>query len=321
MYPDKVGRVVIDGVYDAYSYRTARWDTNLVDTDAVVGAFYIYCHQAGPEKCPIYADSVEKIRDKVKTIRERIEREPIPIPFAPNGPTMLTKTVLDAAMFGATYLPVRFFPTLADIIAAAESNNQSALATLSPLFGSTFQCQCKEPQQWPAEDEALYAIACGDSEIEYDFESYKRSIEKLQALSQFAAPIWGNLYLKCTEWKIQSKWKYMGPLEPSKESNPLLILSQRYDPVCPLRDAQAVHARFNGSRLLVQDSYGHCSVTSPSLCMAKHVRAYFENGTLPEAGTVCGVDELPFVGETVGDISEEDRELLDVLIKLARTAP
>lgn len=34
-----------------------------------------------------------------------------------------------------------------------------------------------------------------------------------------------------------------------------------------------------------------------SLCTVKAAIAYFENGTLPEPGTVCEVDAQPFSGD------------------------
>ena len=47
MYPDKVGRVIIDGVYDGANYRSALWNSNLVDIEAVMDSLFTYCHQAG----------------------------------------------------------------------------------------------------------------------------------------------------------------------------------------------------------------------------------------------------------------------------------
>ena len=65
-------------------------------------------------------------------------------------------------------------------------------------------------------------------------------------------------------------------------------------PVRPLRDTLAVKERYGGAGILVQNSYGHCSLTGPSLCTAKHVRAYMERGSL---ATVCEPSlEVPFVG-------------------------
>jgi hypothetical protein len=94
--------------------------------------------------------------------------------------------------------------------------------------------------------------------------------------------------------------------------------------VCPLGHALAVQERYPGSRLLIQDSYGHCALlAAPSRCTAKHLRAFFVEGILPASGTVCEVDELPFVGEVGGKVglSDEDAELLEALKAGARKVP
>lgn len=66
-------------------------------------------------------------------------------------------------------------------------------------------------------------------------------------------------------------------------------------------------ARFPGSRVLELDAEGHCIMSSPSLCMARHLRAYFQTGELPESDTVCDDNEKPFLGVTKrGDATEQD---------------
>ena len=37
-------------------------------------------------------------------------------------------------------------------------------------------------------------------------------------------------------------------------------------------------------------AYGHCSLAMPSRCAVGHVRAYLENGTLPEGDVKCDAD-------------------------------
>jgi len=326
MYPDKVERVIIDGVFDAYNYRNTSWNSNLVDTDAVWASFPMFCYQAGPEKCPLYEPSIEGVKDRISAIMESLAEEPLPIPFAPGGPTVLTGKTVHNFAFRAAYSPVINYPPLADILLAIEQNNQTALEAAASKLGGGVQCKCEQSSPWLMDTEAFYTIACGDGEpVEYSEEGYRKWFTDLSATSKFAAPIWGIEYLRCSEWRIRPKWRYTGPLAATNTSSPVLIVSPTYDTVCPLTDAKAVHSRYAGSGLLVQNSYGHCSLAAPSLCTAKHLRAYFENGTLPEEGTVCEVDELPFVGkvnsEKVNAMSVEDRELLDALRGLAEEVP
>lgn len=75
-------------------------------------------------------------------------------------------------------------------------------------------------------------------------------------------------------------------------------------------------AAFPGSVALEQTSEGHCSISSASVCSARHIRAYFQTGILPEKGTVCDVERQPFEG--LRNISQlgwegEDEKLWDAV--------
>ncbi|KAI0355783.1 alpha/beta-hydrolase [Trametes cingulata] len=324
MYPDKVGRMIIDGVFDAYSYRANIWDTSLVDTDAVISSFFGFCHQAGPDKCPLWESSAPQIRGRYFDVLRSVEEEPVAIPLA-EPPLVVTRKRLHEQIFQASYKPLAGFPLVAETIHAIESRNQSALTALAPKIVDPTECKCAAGDSpWRAGNEAFAAIECGDGDEQpYNATEFRQFYEGLLQASPLAAPVWAVSYLSCAEWRVRPKWRWTGPFAAKNTSHPLLLISPRYDPVCPLADAQAVHARFGGAGLLVQNSYGHCSTAAPSLCTAKHIRAYMVNGTLPEPGTVCEVDEFPFVGpmKDVRAMSAEDVELLEALRMLSMDFP
>ncbi|KAH9859141.1 alpha/beta-hydrolase [Lenzites betulinus] len=323
IYPDKVGRVIIDGVYDAHNYRAALWNTNLLDMEAVIDSFFHFCHQAGPEKCSVYESSPEKIRARYFALLETIEAAPVPIAGA-SPPLIVTRKVLQAQIFRAAYKPLIAFSLVADTMLALERGNETALIELAPKIVDPTECKCTLPEPTLADNEAFSAIACGDGDVHpYDAAKYEVYYKNLAADSPLTAPLWAQHYLTCSQWQIRAKARYTGPLEAANTSNPLLVVSPRWDPVCPISDAKRVHARYGGSALLVQNSYGHCSLAAPSLCTAKHIQAYMVNGTLPSPGTVCEVDELPFVGsvQDVRALSAEDFELLEALKGLTAEVP
>lgn len=70
--------------------------------------------------------------------------------------------------------------------------------------------------------------------------------------------------------------------------------------------------RFPGSAVLGLEAEGHCIMASPSLCMARHLRAYYQTGALPDHGTICDDNEKPFIGLTKRGEAEEE-ELLEQL--------
>lgn len=300
MYPDKVGRVAIDGIADGHLYRAIKSLTDLEDAEEAVESFFSFCNQAGPQKCKLYSESVADIRKRVFGILDQLDSAPIPVPFGAEGPFVFTRKSMQSILFQYTYAPIKLASVVSDFLLATEARNQTALGQLD-FTGYThgYRCDCsKEPLPWVAENQALYAIWCSDGERLADkpgeFDTYLRD---LTAISPFAGPLWAVHYLKCAGWKIEPKWRYTGPLSAENTSHPLLVVSTKVDPVCPLSDALRVRERYGGAGLLQQNSVGHCSLSSPSLCSAKHIRAYFANGSLPEEGTVCEVDELPFVGK------------------------
>ena len=54
MHPDRVGRIILDGVVDPADHYSGRWLTQLQDSDKIVTQFCAYCFEAGPTKCPFY---------------------------------------------------------------------------------------------------------------------------------------------------------------------------------------------------------------------------------------------------------------------------
>lgn len=70
--------------------------------------------------------------------------------------------------------------------------------------------------------------------------------------------------------------------------------------------AHALAERFPDSGVLTVDAEGHTIMSSPSLCMAHHIRAYFQSGRLPDSGTVCDDNEKPFLGVTKRGKPEEE---------------
>ncbi|KAJ8092911.1 hypothetical protein PM082_023545 [Marasmius tenuissimus] len=120
------------------------------------------------------------------------------------------------------------------------------------------------------------------------------------------------------------KTQFRGPIT-GNTSFPMLIIGNTADPASPLSAGKKVSKQFPGSVVLEQNSPGHCSVSAPSVCTAKIVREYFVDGTLPDQGTICPMDGMPFDDSSAKNailrrdlMSTEDAELADAMQGLAR---
>lgn len=118
------------------------------------------------------------------------------------------------------------------------------------------------------------------------------------------------------------------PKEKVETAHPLLILTTSYDPICPIKGAFVARDIFVGSQIVESKAYGHCSDAMPSLCVARHVKAYFDEGTVPENHTICEIDGeyFPKVGEDLnaldsqGLLSTNDPEMQRIHLAQSRLA-
>lgn len=96
---------------------------------------------------------------------------------------------------------------------------------------------------------------------------------------------------------------------------------------------------FEGAGVLHQDSEGHCTYASPSMCTGRALREYFQTGELPGKpgglkewdewgghGLLCEPDRLPLDGYTKNSdaplpVGETDAELWNALVELNRVWP
>lgn len=274
----------------------------------------ILCHEPSPAG----------VKDRVDHIFDILHDSPIPVPFASSGPALITEGVMRNKLFSALYTPIVKFPIFAEQMRAIEIRNQTALENIANGDLSV-QCDCdtNDIPPWYASNQANQAVTCSDMiPVTGDDSQIEPFYANVSAVSPLVAQIWFPDILNRIEWKIETNWRFKGPFG-GITSHPILILENTYDPVTSLVEARAIAEKFVGAEVLEHNAHGHCTVSSPSLCTAKAVRAYFVNGTLPETGTVCEPEELPFVGkgDRLKSLSKEDAELLEALDALKVAIP
>ena len=79
----------------------------------------------------------------------------------------------------------------------------------------------------------------------------------------------------------------------ARTSTPVLLLSTRYDPATPHRNAVRVHDLLLNSALLNVDGVGHGALPFSS-CAQLATAQYLLTGAVPVLGTVCPQDLAPF---------------------------
>jgi pimeloyl-ACP methyl ester carboxylesterase len=292
MFPDRVGRLLLDGVVNAHDYNNALGQGSLRDTEKTMNAFYTSCLAAGPEQCPLAtnASSADDVEERVQKITKSLYHHPIAL-TTPSGPELFTYTDMKGTIFGALYTPALAFGPLAQILAAVERRGGDILKQFAMVLHDQHVYSCRtDPLDNLESGVPQEAILCGDGvdQSALDQDTFENYWTLLRGISPSAGSFWSMLKMKCAAWPIKAMYR-LGDDEKfgANTSHPILFISNTADPVTPLRSGRIMAKLFPGSALLVQDSAGHCSSSTPTPCTMKAIREYFQTGVLPHEGTVC----------------------------------
>ncbi|KAJ6781236.1 hypothetical protein PWT90_05099 [Aphanocladium album] len=305
MYPGRVGRVLLDGIVDIDDYTTGDgWLSNTADTDKMADMFFGGCHKAGQNVCALARKTDRSGADISKRVwawAKSLDENPS---FVSKGDDTLVLRPNDFQFpfISALYIPIMTFKYAATIIDYAMQGNATGLYDLIATEGP-IENTCKSGNASPGPKDAQSAILCGDGEdITGRNASFWRGyLDRQLAQSSLAGARWTEIRLSCSNWTAKAKWNFKGPFtapEPSKNCSapesgrpaaPLFFLSNRYDPVTPLRGARKVVKKYPGAGLLIQETMGHTvfSARAATDCTKNAVRRYFADGVVPSGETTC----------------------------------
>ncbi|KAI0886732.1 TAP-like protein-domain-containing protein [Annulohypoxylon maeteangense] len=272
MFPDRIERIVLDGVMNSHQYYNSFGEPEMVaSTDATWEEFMRGC-VATPQNCALGRNKTfEMLEAEMAQLFET---------FRNNPPVYQELVVVEYSLFvgqifNTLYRPTAW-PALADALNDILHGSLDSFAALVLAGGI------------PAQDQAILGIRCGDkglrtdelSDLEPDFAAYKRTSK------WFWDWAWGYYVTPCAQWKFHAKERYAGDFNV-KTSFPMLVVGNTWDPVTPIVSARNMSEGFEGSVLLTHNGHGHLSLTQPSNCTNQYIQDYFLKGTLPAPGTVC----------------------------------
>lgn len=293
MFPDRVKRLVVDGVVEYSNFLSANWSSNLLDTEKTMDSFYFHCARAGYPNCVLANETggstPSDIKQRAANILQSLHHNPLPV-----YTDVLSYSDVKLFVATALYRPILVFPLLAMIFVGIEQKNSEFLL---PLVNALHPAACAvdNAQYLYVAEDATMAIACsdGDDQSYMSREDFEVFAQELAEISPSIGSIWSTIRMNCIHYTLPAVHRFRGPWK-ANTSHPLLFIGNTADPVTPGLFARQMAEGFEGAVALMQDSGGHCSDAAFSWCTTGYIRQYFQTGELPPVNTTCAADVVPF---------------------------
>ncbi|CEJ83061.1 hypothetical protein VHEMI03092 [[Torrubiella] hemipterigena] len=319
MFPERSERVAVDGVVDHFNWYNGTIESeDFHDSDNVLHGFFDECVKAGDD-CPLaeFGNDAKGLEKNVTNFIRKLKDDPYPV-YVNNSlfGTIDYSQLWFGAFFGALYKPASWY-SLADVTAQLMKGNGTAALLAFGLEG---------PEDLLPEHNIIIRSNDGTSGKSFWPTSrkalLKEAIPFIESQSSFAANSMEEFIIRA-QWEIPHTHTFV-PDRHVKTLHPVLVLSTTYDPICPLVSAKVARDIFVDSRLIEVETYGHCSLAMPSLCAARHVHAFFNNGTMPDEDVKCPADGPYYINpnkdksvKTLSGADAETERLMAALVALS----
>ncbi|KAF2145297.1 uncharacterized protein K452DRAFT_316367 [Aplosporella prunicola CBS 121167] len=281
MFPDRMDKIVLDGVVNWHEY----WDSYnlemLTDADKTFRSLLDGCIAVG-EDCALVKGrpnvTAVELEESIFDFLEDLKYSPI----AHNG-QILDYTTAKFFLFNTLYKPIQW-PEITTIL------NEIIRGDVSYVLDILIPKSKSSTVSSFSSSDALHGIQLGDSKARTsDLTDIGPALTQLADLSKLAGDLLFFRTMATAQWQMAASERYRGDYHV-KTKNPVLFIGNTFDPVTPLVSAHNVSSDFEGSVVLEHNGHGHTSMGQESLCTVKAIQAYFLNGTLPKPGSVCEVD-------------------------------
>ena len=274
LFPEKVGRLVLDGAVDPSLSGEEQSFDQAVGLDTALRRFVEDCPKY--DDCPLTqtgAGGVKEIRDFLDSLDTK--------PLKTEDPErILTQAMGVYAVAGFLYSD-EWWSYMRQSLATAFEGDGTDLLVIVDLFNErkddgTFATNATE---------AIYAINCFDepsTTTEAQVREFAKTwIKDAPVFGDYLA--WGNL--ACTIWPVKDP----NPINKfvAQGAAPIIVVGTKYDPATPYKWAVGLSSQLSSSVLLTYEGDGHTAYMRGSECIDKEIENYLVDGTIPSKNIVC----------------------------------
>jgi pimeloyl-ACP methyl ester carboxylesterase len=270
-FPDKVGRVVLDGAVDPTISNFQQSLTQAVGFDHAFTSFAKEC--TSKKNCTLPNDKVAAITEMQKLFAQAAKK---PLP-AKSSKRTLSETMMVLGTASAMYDSATGWPKLRKAIAQAQKGFGDEFLKLADEYTGR-QSDGSYPNN---EFDSGAVIDCLDVDEPRTVAQIKRDAESFAEKAPLFGPYLAYGGLPC---------KYFGQsqevdIAPTKTTNPIVIIGTSGDPATPYAWAQGLNKLLPNSVLVSLTGEGHTGQGQGNACIDDQIDDFYLTGKAPTTST------------------------------------
>jgi pimeloyl-ACP methyl ester carboxylesterase len=278
LFPDKVGRLVLDGAIDPSLGSAEVFTTQMAGFENAFRAYVASCLETA--ECP-FVGTVDEALAQAAELFAGVEARALK---ADDG-RQLTASSLGTALSYPLY-DEGSWPALSQMLTELEAGD----ATLALQFADSYNS--RDPDgRYTDQSVAVYSAAtCLDSEYTGGLEGTRATMSAIAAAAPTVGPYvsygdWVHIDIACQNWPHPS---VVTPHPITAEgAAPILVLGTTNDPATPYAWAQAMAGQLSSGVLVTREGEGHTAYAQGNACIDSTVDAYLLEGTVPSTDPLC----------------------------------
>ena len=270
LFPDKVGRLVLDGAIDPNATPVEQSLIQAIGFDNALDAFIKDCLQI--DTCPLPKNSTKQyFIDLFNSVAKK--------PLTTRSKRVATESLVVLGTASALYNNESGWPMLRVALKQAKSGNGYMFLALADAYTGR-QLNGSYPSN---EADSGFVIDCLDWNDARTNEQIARDGEQFKLQAPVFGPYLSYSGISCKYFKgIKAPIK-IGQIK----TIPIIVIGTLRDPATPYSWALALHKLLTNSLLITLDGDGHTGHGRGSPCVDKTVDSYFITGKLSKLGVYC----------------------------------
>ncbi|RLK47456.1 alpha/beta hydrolase [Microbacterium telephonicum] len=273
LFPDRVGRLVLDGAIDPSVSGLDVSTTQAVGFESALRAYMADCLTTSD--CPFAGDVDDAMAD-LGTLLASVDRSPL----ANSDGRMLGADSLMTGIISALYSQASWQYLTVGLTDALQGNASVMFQLADFYYG-------RNPDGSYADNstEAFRAYNCMDYPVDTDQADVDAADAVVAAQAPTIAPYWDGVDV-CASWPYPPT----GVREPiaADGAAPIVVVGTTNDPATPYTWSQSLADQLSSGVLVTRVGEGHTGYNKGNACVDDAVNAYMLDGTVPEDGLRCG---------------------------------